>query len=203
VEDSNTSVYKSVNYISVLVGIIVMGAFIYDQHSVTVSVLAGVGFYGAVAGVLIITPHAKDIAIAHMKEVTIRQNNELPYEAQRSLENVQVVPYPRIADTQPVAPARVPEGQRFVPAQAEPDDSAKREAAAWLLQLFTQDGTPDPKKILLQSEKERPGRIRIAAPSRPAKQYLMDKSIIHDLGNGFRLNLTRCPTITAAQNLLV
>lgn len=97
----------------------------------------------------------------------------------------------------------LPGPSTFVAPIAEPDDSAKREAAAWVLQLYGADGQPDPKKVLMQSDKERPGRVRVAAPSRPAKQYLLDRHIIHDLGNGFRLSLARCPTITAAQNHLV
>lgn len=203
-QNDNAPVYKSVNLISLFVGMIVMGAFIYDNHSVTVSVLAGVSFYGAVAGALILAPHATQIVIAHMREVTTRRFNELPYKhAQQATQRVSLldpIQLPYAAPTQPLA---LPQGSTFVPAQAEPDDSAKREAAAWVLQLYQANGEPDPKKVLLISDKERPGRVRIAAPSRPAKQYLLDKHIIHDLGNGFRLSLARCPNITAAQNHLV
>src|SRR5690606_3732017 len=99
-------------------------------------------------------------------------------------------------------PAQLPHAPSFVAPHSEPDESATREAAAWLLHLYGKDGTPDPKKVLLSSEKERPGRVRVAGPSRPAKQFLLAKGIIHDLGNGYRLNLVRCPTLMAAQNHL-
>ena len=73
-----------------------------------------------------------------------------------------------------------------------------REAASWLAQLYGEDGEPDPKKVLLKSDKERPGRLRIAAPSRPAKEFLLHHSVLLDLGTGFRLNLVRCPTRDSA-----
>lgn len=116
--------------------------------------------------------------------------------------NVSVVDSPQIGHREPVQPA-LPQTSTFVSPHADKDDSAKREAAAWVLQLYGPDGEPDPKKVLMKSDKERPGRVRIAAPSRPAKQWLMDHSILLDLGGtGFRLNLVRCPTITAAQTHL-
>lgn len=71
------------------------------------------------------------------------------------------------------------------------------------MHLNGQDGEPDPKKVLLKTDKETPGRIKIAAPSRVAKRYLLERGVLRDMGgNGYCLNLTRCPTITAAQNRL-
>lgn len=125
-----------------------------------------------------------------------------PGASQRAQNTLGVVSPPQLPYSPPVDPVALPASPNFVSPHAEPDDSAKREAAAWLLQLYGPDGHPDPKKVLLKSDKERPGRVRIAAPSRPAKEYLIDRRIIHDLGNGYRLNLTRCSTITAAQNNL-
>lgn len=117
--------------------------------------------------------------------------------------NLSVVDPLRLPYEAPAQPVALPQSNSFVAPHADRDDSARREAAAWVIQLYGADGEPDPKKVLMRSEKERPGRVRIAAPSRSAKQWLMDYGILLDLGGtGFRLNLVRCPTITAAQKQL-
>jgi hypothetical protein len=113
---------------------------------------------------------------------------------------LEVVQHPQLSDSGPVAPLQE---RNFVSPYAEADDSVMSEAKAWLVQLYTKEGTPDPAKVLLESDTEKPGRIRIKGPSRPAKQYLLDRGIIHDLGNGYRLNMPRCSTILGAQNNLL
>jgi hypothetical protein len=191
------SVFRSINLMSVGVAALLSTGMIVDRHSVTVSVLSGVGFYGAIAGLLILwQPGALPaVLINHQREITVRRRDELPYRAQSAPAVLTVVEPLQLAHT-PSAPAMLPYASTFV---APHDDSAEREAVAWMLQLYGADGTPDAKKVLLASDKEKPGRIRIAAPSRPAKEWLLARHLIHDLGNGFRLNLGRCPTIADAR----
>ncbi len=177
-ESQSANVLKSVNLMSVgVAGLLSWGMFV-DSHSVTVSVLSGVAFYGAVAGLLILwQPGALPyVIVSRQQEVTIRRRDEQLY----SLQAAQLPPPQRWTVADPVQipstpPAQLPAASSFVSAHAEPDDGVRREASAWLLQLYGADGSPDPKKVLMKSEKERPGRVRIAAPSAPAKQLLLDR----------------------------
>jgi hypothetical protein len=189
-------VLHSVNLMSGAVAGVLSIGMIIDKHSVTTSVLSGMAFYGAIAGIMVLTP----IIINHQDNVTIRRRDELPY---------RYMPQPQTQRMELVDPVRLQETtatmlpySNFVAPLAEPDDSAKREAVAWLMQLYGADGEPDPKKVLLKTDKERPGRVRIAAPSRPAKEYLLERGAIHDLGSGYRLALARCPTRDAAMAFL-
>lgn len=132
------------------------------------------------------------------EQITIRKANELaamPRDAWQVVESPQP---PRIAPASPLPLT----SSTFVPPVAEVDTSTQREAVAWVLQLYGRDGQPDPDKVLLETEKERPGRIRIARPSKAATQWLLDKYVIHSVGNGYLLNLPRCPTMRAAQQML-
>jgi hypothetical protein len=193
--DHTASVHRSVNFISLLVSILVFSALVLDNHSVTTSTLAGVSFYGIVAAMLILAPHVTQISIAHMREVTTRRRDQLPYTiAQNAQPSLTVVDPLQIAH-KPSAPVLLPYASTFV---APHDDSAEREAAAWLLALYTEQGDPHPRKVNLSDKKERPGRVWAKSPSEAALQILTQRGIVHNLGNGIRLSLTRCPTVTAA-----
>jgi hypothetical protein len=178
------------------VTLIVMGAMYFDYRSATVAVLSGVAFFLFFGSLVILTLSGtlKEVITNGQNQRTTRMMLHLQYNPTQ-YPSVTLVDPPRLPQTQP---HQLTYASTFV---APHDDSAEREAAAWLLQLYQADGTPDPKKVLLASDKERPGRIRIAAPSRPAKELLLTKHIIHDLGNGYRLS-PRCPTIHDAHAML-
>jgi hypothetical protein len=198
--ENTTSYYSSINYISVAIGLIVMVGFIWDSHSVTVSVLAGVGVYGGMATLLIVTPHAKDIAIAHMKEVTIRQNNLHPYEMQEKQLTAHVIDPVRIPSPQPVAPVRLPDSTSYVPAVPRTQPTVKLDAANYINQLFDSNtGQPIPTKITPNV-----GQIQHPNPSQEAIDYLMALDIVRR-GKGKQLYYNRdtytgCPTLREAIN---
>jgi hypothetical protein len=196
------AVFKSVNLMSVGVAALLSTGMIVDKHSVTVSVLSGVGFYGAIAGLLILwQPGALPFVLVNRQhEITERRRDEMQYRI-----HLRQAPQVSLADPLPMVsapPAQLPTGTRFVPAIAPADQSVEREAVAWVLQLYGRDGEPDPAKVLTKTDNEKPGRVRIAGPSKAAKQWLVDRRILHSLGNGYRLNLTRCPNIDAAKQYL-
>lgn len=204
--NENAPVYKSVNLISLFVGMIVMGAFIYDNHSVTISVLAGVSFYGAVAGALILAPHATAIVIAHMREVTTRRFNELPYKhaqkAQEALPGVQVVDHPRIAHRHTVDSLQLPVAPSFVPAVPRTSEVVKADAYNFVVQLFnTVDGRPLPQKITKNK-----GQIQHPSPTPEAIEYLMALGIVQK-GEGKQLYYNKdeydgFPTLRQAINAI-
>lgn len=182
---------------NVLVSGVLIAAMYYDSRSATAAALSGVAYFALSTGLTLLTLSG---ALAHI--VTNGQNQKTA----RQLHQLQHRTHPRVsladplqlAYTEPPAQTRL---SSFVAPVADVDESAKREAGAWLAQLYDANGDPDPKKVLMKSDKERPGRVRVAAPSRPAKQWLMNHGILLDLGGtGFRLNLVRCPTRDAAGN---
>lgn len=180
---------------NVLVSGVLIAAMYYDSRSATAAALSGVGYFTLSTSLTLLTLSGAlaQIVTNGQEQKTLRQLHQLQHRAQ---------PRVRLADPLPIGytePQQAPRLSNFVAPVADVDESAKREAYAWLIQLYQADGQPDPKKVLLSSEKERPGRIRIAAPSRPAKQYLLDRSILHDLGSGYRLHLGRCPNVNAAR----
>lgn len=189
---------------NILVTGILMWGIYHDNGSTAVAVLSGVGYFSlsTTMALLTLSGSLTHIVTNGQNQKTIQKRDAQQYAVQMAYVTPALVEHPQLANTPSARPMAALQGANFVPAHVEPDDSARREAAAWLLQLYAQDGSPDPKKVLMKSEKERPGRIRVAAPSVPAKKWLMDKSILHDLGNGFRLNLRRCPTIAEAQEQL-
>jgi hypothetical protein len=158
---------------------------------------------GAVLFFGIFTPIGLMAANGSIARIITNGQNQRTVRIIRQPQRVRVADPIQLPHTQSAPPLALPGGSTYVPAQAEPDDSAKREAAAWLLQLYDGSGNPDPKKVLMQSNKERPGRIRIGAPSTPAKQYLLDRGVIHELGNGYRLAIARYPTINHVHDQLV
>jgi hypothetical protein len=169
--------------------VVIIGMWV-DYKSATVAILSGVVFFLLFGSLVILTLSGtlKDVITNGQNNRTQRMMLRLQYD-HATQPAITLVEPPRLAQT---PPAQLTYASTFV---SPVDDSAEREAAAWLLQLYGSDGQPDPKKVLLQSDKERPGRIRVAAPSRPAKELLLTKHILLDLGNGYRLNLVRCPTI--------
>lgn len=182
--------------VNCLFAALIMFALARNAQSAVPAIIGGVLFYGTATPIMlfIVTGGLAQWLCKREGEVTLRQ---------QTVPHIRLADPLQIPDSQPTPPPQLPS---FVPPVAEPDDSAKREAVAWVLQLYGANGKPDPKKVLLGTEdkplKERPGRIRIAAPSKPAKQWLLDNYMLHDLGTGYRLNLARYPTIEAARHYL-
>jgi hypothetical protein len=175
------------------VTIVVMGAMYFDYRSATVAVLSGVTFFLFFGSLVILTLSGT------LKEViTNGQNNRTQRMMLRLQYDHATQPAIKLADPLPLPytpPAQLTYASTFV---SPVDDSAEREAAAWLLALYTEQGDPHPRKVNLSDKKERPGRVWAKSPSEAALQVLTQRGVVHNLGNGIRLSLTRCPTVTDA-----
>lgn len=194
---------------NVLVTIILIVAIYADNGSATLAVLAGVGYFGVSTTVALLTLSGTltHVLINRQQQVTVRRLHQLQFkqvsEPPPSMAVVDLPQLPRTPHADPLPPPGLPAAKSFVaPSAGEVSEAARREAAAWVLQLYASNGEPDPNKVLLQSGRERPGRIRVGAPGKEAKQLLLSRGVLLDLGNGFRLNLVRCPTIEAARQYL-
>jgi hypothetical protein len=190
-------VLQSVNRISLLVGGIVFGAMLFDGHSVTTSMLAGVGFYAIVAALLILTPYVTALFIAYMQEVTIRRRDDLPYRYAET-QRVQVVDQPRIGYTATTDPIQLPVSPSYIPAVPRVNDTTRLDAMNFINQLFDGDGRPLPNKITKNK-----GQIQHKSPTPEAIEYLASLNIVRS-GTGSQLyyDLSTYPTHREAINAL-
>lgn len=186
-----------------LFAVVIITALIRNQTSAATAIVAG-GLYYAVtthSALLILSGSLTAIAQNRAEQHTQRRLYELQYTVRsRAADPLPQLPGP-VYDASWVEPRpTLPNGSTFVPAR-EQDDSVRRTAVAWLLQLFDQDGNLNPKKVILNTQKERPGRINVSLPSAKAKQYLLDNRIIYPMPHGYRYNL-RYPTVADVRRAL-
>lgn len=184
-----------------VVAVVMFTSLFFSGINVAVTVVSTALFYGGII-VLVLLINSGTLGYwlgKREEEQTKREELRQIYWQRVRVADPAQIPYTEPAPT----PQALPASSSFVAPQAEPDNSIKREATMWLYQLYGADGQPDPRKVLLQSDKEKPGRIRIAGPSRPAKEYLLQRHIIHDLGNGYRLNIARYPTRAGVEHALI
>lgn len=167
-------VLHSVNWMSGAVAAILSVGMIADKHSVTVSVLSGVAFYGTVAGILVMTP----LILNHQDNVTIRRRDELPY---------RYMPQhtPHIGLVDPVRlpePAPLPQSPRFIPAVPYAKEGLKASAIGWVTQLFD----PDTGEILPNKITRNKGQVQIKTPEAEVVEYLSSLGMVR-IGEGKQL----------------
>lgn len=112
-------------------------------------------------------------------------------------ESVHLVNPMQLADREPAY--SLPVTSTFV---APVDDSVRREALAFIMQLYDAQGQPDGHKLILTSHKEAPGRLRIPAPSSAAKKYLLSRRVLREVKRGYALNVPRFPARDMALSAL-
>jgi len=188
-----------------IVAAVMFGSLFFQGVNVAVTVISTTLFYGGILSLLVLI----DTGYFN-KRVESRTQIEIA-RIEYATQQIRVERAPQLtAYSQPVdPPLALPQPSSFVAPVADADDGVKREAMSWVIQLYGEDGKPDPKKVLLDDEenpgklKERPGRLKIKAPSRPTKEYLVQHRVLLDIGGtGYRLNLGRCPNRIAAQEYL-
>lgn len=192
-----TGGYTSVIVANTLVAAIIIVALLVNGTSAIVAVITSGIYYALVttSSLLILSGTVTTLFVSRQEQITARRTVELQWSVER--------PRYRIADPlhTPDDPAPQLPGT-FVPAVKPVDTSARREASAWAMQLYGADGLPDGKKIVLDTTKERPGRLKIAAPKGDARIWLMDRHFLEDLRNGYRVRLEEYPTVEEFMQLL-
>jgi hypothetical protein len=190
------SVSKSINLMSVGVATLLSVGMVIDKHSVTVSVLSGVGFYGAIAGLLVLwQPSALPLVLINRQhEVTERRRDMLQYRMHMTqLPVPHADPLPRVR----VVPPLLLANDRFVPAVPRVADNLKLVAGSWITQLFdTSTGQPLPNRITRNK-----GQVQIKSPEPEVVAYLEALEIVR-VGEGKQLyyNMALYPTLREAIN---
>jgi hypothetical protein len=198
------SVFRSINLMSVGVAALLSTGMIVDRHSVTVSVLSGVGFYGAIAGLLILwQPGALPaVLINHQREITLRRRDELPYRVQWQQQQVRLADLPQIEYTHAVAPALPLQSHlgSFVPAHP-PQPVSRRVvavAAGWATQLFnTETGEPNPIYITPKA-----GQVQVKSPQAEVVKYLSALEMVEVRNNQLYWQRDTYPTLTETLNAI-
>lgn len=167
----------------VIANLTLTGGMIWLRADSAPEVIAYIGYFVASTSLfqLIDSEQLVEIVRILADARTQRQRDKLTYTVHKP--HVDLLPEPRRPATL-VAPSYV----------APVDDSTRREAMAWLVQLYDDRGQPDSRKVLLSTAKERPGRIRIKAPSDQATEYLVQRGVLRvrvkdGQRNGYALNM--------------
>jgi hypothetical protein len=179
---------KVITIANTLVSLILIVGMVLDKHSVTTSTIAGVGYFAlsTTTTLLILSGSLSAIVISRQHQLTTRRLHALQYREQPAIE---ILPAPH----SPAQLATQPSEMNWVPAVANPHDTQRRDAIAWLLLLYQEDGRPDPSKVNLKAG-EKQGSIWAKWPPPEAIDYLTSKGAIIHNGNSLTLNLTRFPT---------
>lgn len=189
---------------NLLMAVVMAIALVRAQMSaIAVVITTGLYYASTTSLFLLITSGALTEIVRTRSDA--RTQREL-HRLQLTLYSPPASPLPELPDDKPaLAPPGLPQTPSFVP-PAPVDDSARRAAGMWLLNLYGPDGQLDPRKVLLNTTKERPGRIRIKTPSQPAIDYLVQRRILRPLEkdgqpNGYALNMRYALLSEAAQAL--
>lgn len=170
----------------VLVAIIIIIALLFAEVSPVLAVVAAALFYGVtdIASQLIMTGTITEVISARQDGHTRRYLYERQY-------RIMPKPDPPLIEHQP-EPEPEPASPNYVSAA---DQDARREALVWVNGLFGEDGQLDPKRVVLNSQKEAPGRIRLKGPKGEAKELLQQRGMIRQGRHGYWWNVDRYPTI--------
>lgn len=195
------NVLKSINLMSVGVATLLSAGMVIDKHSVTVSVLSGVGFYGAIAGLLVLwQPGALPyVLVNRQREVTERRRDEMQYKihvASLPTSQVAVVDPLQLASAPPVA------GGRFVSAVPSIDARLKLAAYEFVTTLFDDEGRPNPRRILA-AHTRRPGQVQAGKPKPEVLDYLLSLQMLAEREGGMLFfDVARYPTLHEAINAI-
>jgi hypothetical protein len=186
--------YGVVIMANVMVAAIIIVALTVNADSAVIGIIAGAAYYfiTTTLALLILSGTLGATVVSRQEQVTVRRLHQLQYQAQQ-------IELPVVRRADPLQQDRNPMPQLGAPSFVSPyapvDQSARREAIAFGLQLYGADGWLDPRKVVLNTDKEPPGRLRVAAPRGEARQWLLDRDALIDLGNGFQWGIADYPTI--------
>lgn len=168
-------VLKSVNLISVLVGVLLAIGMIADQHSITTSVLVGGAVYGLVAILLIVfQPGGLPwIIVNGQNQKTLRLNHAQEHKVHMTLAQSQVslVPPLHIPSARPAQPLALPQAPNYVSAVPPADERLKLGSYQFVRALFDDEGKPIPKRILAEHTRS-PGLVQHEKPKPDVVEYL-------------------------------
>jgi hypothetical protein len=165
-------------------------------------VLSGVGFYGAIAGLLILwQPGALPFVLVNRQhEVTERRRDALQFKAQMTFA-------PKMAVVDPVQLVSTPSAtltnsKHFVSAVPSADARLKLSCVEFVTTLFDDQGRPNPRRVLA-AHTRRPGQIQAGKPRHEVLDYLAALQMISE-GDGGMLffNAELYPTLRESINAI-
>lgn len=179
---------------------VIITALARNEHSAITAILTGGAYYGVstLMVLLVLSGSLTRMVINRQEQVTLRHFHELQTTVERLTAS-------RVDPLQlPGTPAvdRLPGplgGSTYV---APADLTTQRDAALWAVSLYGSDGAPDPAKINLKSDRERPGRLRVAAPASNLREWLLTKRVLERVDHGYRLNIARYPNAETLRDIL-
>jgi hypothetical protein len=206
----NQTVYETtglggiVAFLSALFAAVIIVALLQAEWSAVVAIVSGGLYFGLITmgALLVLSGTLAQVLVNRQEQITLRRYHELQYK-------IMVERPTALPDT--VDPLQLPStpsaeqlpgplgGTTFVPAE---DMTTARDAMLWAVSLYGSDGSPDPSKVHLTSDKERPGRLRVKAPAANMRAWLTSKKVLEDVSGGVRLRIERYPDVQTLRSVL-
>jgi len=179
-------------FAAVMITIMIRG-----EWGAAIAIIVSGLYYGVttLAALLILSGALTQMVTSHQEQQTRRlQITVLPYTQLPAAEGLQL----------PSAPAaeQLPGPLGGVTYVAAEDLTTRRNAALWAVTLYGSDGLPNPKMVHLDAKRERPGRLRIAAPAKREREWLENKKVLESIPHGVRLRVERYPDAAMLRSIL-
>lgn len=190
---------------NVLVAGVVGAALWADQGSAAVAVVAAAGYYtlSTLTTVWVLSGSATTVIVERQRQTTERRKLELHYAL---LDDAPIALRP--AEALQIANGHDVDGLQAPSYVAPVDRTAERNALEWARSLYGLDGQPDARRVVLDTEKEEPGRLRVRKPGAKELEVLLHYRILRPIYNGdrltgYRLHLALYPTREAIEGILL
>lgn len=191
-----------------LFAVVMIAALARGEYGAIAAIVTGGLYYGitTIIALVVLSGTLTQIVVNRQEQVTLRQYHQL----QVSIVQPTALPdssWPRPDHADPLqlpgtppAPTAPPlGGVTYVAAE---DLTIRRNAALWAATLYGSDGLPNPKMVHLDAKRERPGRLRIAAPAKAQREWLESKKVLESIPHGVRLRVERYPDADTLRNIL-
>lgn len=185
-----------------LFAVVIIAALWRGDTGVVAAIVTGGLYYGVTTmfALLVLSGSLSQIVVNRQEQITLRQYHQL---------QVSVVQPAALPGADPLHIPGTPAADRLpgplggVTYVAAEDMTTARDAALWAVSLYRSDtGQPDGSKVHLDSKRERPGRLRVGAPTAKQRAWLTSKKVLEDIPHGCRLRVERYPDVQTLKEIL-
>lgn len=184
-----------------LFAVVIIAALWRGDTGVVAAIVTGGLYYGVTTmfALLVLSGSLSQIVVNRQEQITLRQYHQL---------QVSVVQPAALPGADPLHIPGTPAADRLpgplggVTYVAAEDMTTARDAALWAVSLYDGNGQPDPAKVNIKTDRERPGRLRVAAPANHLRVWLEGKKVLESVPYGVRLRIERYPDAQTLREIL-
>lgn len=185
-----------------LFAVVMVTALARNEFSAVAAIVTGGIYYGITTlfALLVLSGSLAQIVTNRQEQVTLRKYHALQYSVERPTALADNADPLQLSGTPPAE--RLPGpfgGTTYVAAE---DATTARDAMLWAVSLYDGNGQPDPAKVNIKTDRERPGRLRVAAPANHLRVWLEGKKVLESVPYGVRLRIERYPDAQTLREIL-